>query len=320
MDYFESTEQFQEAFGLNQNNDYFGPVPLQDRKVGFSIKRKYPDNIRYKPAIYENGEHDNVAALWVTYTHPEESRKPINAKKVPLGVRVAIMSRYRSKHYDYDFEDEESPTEDSVEKSLSTPKPIELEYPNEFFYDHERSSFIDNNGSEITGIEILNKVFDDHCNTVHWLKGLSIRFKLLAQSKGQGVISAIVTFLTFILKKVFGRTLEESDSVSALYHGYKFDDFKKLSEDSLNIFGYKAAKSVIVLFCAFIIAIAYFRYSSGVTGGYVGFVGKSNFLSVIHGLFLLWSLDIVVPIIVFWLINGLIKVRTLIAFMKVKWP
>lgn len=320
MGYFETTEQYQEAFNLNQNDDFYDPVSLQDRKVGFSIKRKYPDNIRYKSAIYENGEHDNVATLWVTYTHPEESRKNSSINKVPIGVRVANMSLYRSKHFDYDYDDQASPTEDSVKKSLSTPKPIELEYPNEYFYDHEHSSFIDNKGTEITGLEILNKVFNDHCDTVHWFKGLRIRLKLLAQSRSQGLISALVTFLSFILKKGFGRTLEESDSISALFHGYKIDNFKKLSEDSLNVFGYKAAKSVIVLFSAVIIVSAYFIYSSGATGGYLGFVGKSNFLSVIHALFILWSLDVVVPNIIFWLINGLIKARTFIAFMKFKWP
>ena len=169
-----------------------------------------------------------------------------------------------------------------------------------------------------SGIDILNRAYSDHCYTVHWLKGLKIRTKLFAQSKGSGLISALIKVLSFVLKKAFGRTLEESDLISAFYNGYKLDDFKKLGEDSLNVLGYKTAKSVIILFCAIVIVAAYFKYSNLITGNYFTFVGKSNFLSVVHGLFLLWVLDVIVPNLLFWIINGLIKLRKQIMFTRFK--
>lgn len=320
ISHFESTQEFQDKFGPERTGEFYDPVHLQDRKVAFSIKRKYPEDIRYKPAIYKNGEPDNIAAIWVIYAHPEESKKEIKLNKVPVRVRVANMSVYRTAHFDYDYDDPEAPTKDSLEESAATPKPIDLEYNDEYFYDHDRSVFIDSAGATLSGIEILNKVFSDHCSTVHWLKGLRLRTKLIAQSKSTGLVSALIIVLEIILKKAFGRTLEESDSISAFYRGYKSDSLKKLNEDSLNVFGYKAAKSVIIIFCIVVILGAYFRYHCSTTGGYLGFVGDSNFLSVVHGLFLLWLLDVIVPFLLFWAINGLIKVRTKIMFMQFKGP
>lgn len=317
---FDTTEQFLKAFDLEAYKNYYDPIPLRDSKVGFSIKRKYPEDIRYKPAFKKDGSPDNIVAIWVVYSHPQETKKEININKVPIRVRVANMSLYRTAHFDYDFNDENCPTEDSAEKSASTPKPIELDYSNEFFYDHERDEFINEVGTVIKGIDILNRVFTDHCDTVHWLKSLKLRSKLFAQAKGTGLLSALITFLVFALKKTFGRTLEEKDTFSAIYHGYKKDDFKKLNEDSLNVLGYKAAKSVIIVFCFIVIVTTFWRYKANMSGGYLGHIASNNTLSLIHGLFFIWFLDVVVPYLLFWLINGIIKIRTNIMFMRFKVP
>lgn len=174
--FFQSTSDLLEKFDL-ENEGYFDPLALGDRKVAFSVKRPYPENIRYKPAQSRNGKPDNVAAIWLVYTHPEESNKQFDPEHVPVRVHVSNFSQYRSNHFDYDYEDpsEDTPTEDSVEKSLATPQPIGLEYPEEFFYDHTRDSFLDEKGSLLSGIEVLNRVYTEHCNTIHWLKGIKLK-------------------------------------------------------------------------------------------------------------------------------------------------
>jgi hypothetical protein len=318
--YFDNTQQFLEKFDLESNVQYFNPIPLDDRKVAFSIKRNYPDNTRYKPAISKSGNPDNVVVIWLVYTDPDEADHNIRLTKVPIHVSVSNYSLFRTKHFDYDYDDPDSPTRASLEESAATPKPISLEYPNEFFYDHNRDIIFDENGSEISGIDLLDRVYSEHCDTVHWLKGLRLRSKMFTQSKGSGAMTLLITFFTFILKKLFGRTLEDDDMLSVLYKGYKHDAFKKLNEDTLNLFGYKASKSVIVFFSLIIIIGTFMRYNSGGSEDYLEFVGSSNFLSVVHGVFLLWLLDIVVPNGIFWIINLLIKIRLKIIFMKFRAP
>ena len=316
MSFFENTTDFQELFEINESN-YYDPISLGDRKVAFSIKRNYPDDIRYKPAKTKSGDPDNVAAIWVIYTHPDESKRKINRNKVPIRIRVANMSLFRINHFDYDFGEEKSPTEESLAESLSTPGPIDLEYSDEYFFDHEESHFIDRKNRPVSGIEILNQIFSDHCDTTHWVKGLNLRSKLLLRSKGVGLVSLGITFFEYLLKILFGRTLDEDDSTSSFYRGYKLSNLKKLNEDSLNVFGYKAAKHVIVIFCIIIIGGSVVRYLCGSSGGYLGYVGSSNFLSVTHGLFFLWVLDVLVPIVLFWAVNFLIWFRKQLLFLKI---
>jgi len=315
-DFLESSKELLKLFKLDKQDEYFDPIELNDRKVAFSIKRKYPDDISYKPAHRKDGEPDNIVAIWVTYTHPDESRQEININKVPVGFRVSNISLYRQNHFDYDYEESESPPKESVEQSLATPMPLSLEYSNDFFFDHSRDVFIDESGNPQTGLDILDRVFSEHCDTVHWLKGLKLRLKLLFQSKGIGLLSAIEVFLIFILKKLFGRTFEDSELKSAFYRPYNKSDFKKLNENSLNILGYKASKSVIILFCTIIITGSI----CGISNSYLDNILSNNFLTLVNGLFLLWLLDEVVPNILFRCVNGLIILRANLSFMKLKAP
>jgi hypothetical protein len=317
---FETTEEFSSLFELKSHPQYREPIVLDDRKVGFSIKRDYPDNIRYKPAINRNNTPDNIATIWVIYTHPQEANGDMDLKKIPIIVRVCNMSLYRVKHFDYDFSDPDCPTEDSVERSRTTPKPIDLEYNNEFFFNHESNVFINELGNIIRGIDILDRAYSDHCDTIHWIKGFKLRLKLFAREKAGGLLSLIISFLKFILKTFFGRTLEEKDSVSSSLKGYKKESLKKLNEDSLNVFGYKAAKPVIIVFCGIVIIISLLRYLFNISVGYLSYVASNNILSISHGIFLLWILDAIVPNVIFFLINVIIKFRTKIIFMKLKGP
>lgn len=321
MAYFANTREFLAQFGDLSTKGFFDPIHLNDTKVGFSIKRNYPTDIRYKPAIGQKSKkQDNVAALWVVYTHPEESRKEIDESAVPIRIRVANMSLYRTKHWDYNYDDTEGPSKDSVEASLATPKPIELEYPGEYFFDHVRNAFVDRKGKTVSGLNILDRVFRDHCNTVHLLWGLRLRIKLFAQDKFAGLLGALTTLLVWILKNLFGRSIEDDDTMAGLFRPYKSEALKKYDIDSLDVLGYKASKQVVVLFCALVIGLSISRHENGVTSGYWASVGDNEFLSLIHGLFSIWVLDVVIPWLLFWLINGTIWLRTTVLFMKLRGP
>jgi hypothetical protein len=323
MAFFANTEEFLSQFGDLTTSGFFDPVHLNDTKVGFSIKRHYPNDIRYKPAVgQKNKKPDNIAALWVVYTHPSESRKALSESAAPLRIRIANMSLYRTKHWDYDYDDVEggSPSRASVEASGATPKPIDLEYPGEYFFDHSRDVFIDRNRKIVTGLEILERVFNDHCRTVHLLWGLRLRIKLITQGKLAGLLGGLTSVLVWSLKHFFGRSIEDDDSSAGIFRTYKPESLKKYDADSLDVLGYKASKQVVVLFCILAIAASYYRYMSGTTNDYWSAVGGSEFLSLTHGLFFIWLLDVVVPWVLFWIINGTIWLRTNVLFMKLKGP
>lgn len=313
---FDNTAQFLEKFSFTTPDNFYDVVTLKDRKVGFSVKRKYPDNISYKPTRTAEGEPNNVAVLWVTYLHPSEISKNIDAARVPISVRISNVDLYISNHWDYNFEDPNSPTEESVDESKRTKKPIELESRDEFFYNHTSDTFIDKKGNPVSGLEILEKIYREHCDTVHILKGLSLRLKLLTQSTFHTLLGFIVSFIKAILLKVFGRTIEDEDDLSELIRGYKASSLKKLSTDSLEIFGYKAPKGIIVLYCLLVVLYSFFTLTE--TDSYLQNIADKELLILAHSIFFLWFLDFVVPPILFGLMNGVIWIRAKIMRMKFK--
>lgn len=316
---FTKTKELLDAFGDVGSSSFYGEILLKDTPVGFSIKKKYPENIRYKPPVrQDNGEPDVVAALWVVYLAPKPGDKDADLGNVPVRIRISALSHYLANHFDYNFLDVQggSPSKESLEYSLSTPKPIELSFENAFFYNHHLGSLIDEHGRQVTGGEVLESVFQTHCDTVHFVKGLRLRINLAWQAGSIGLISAAVQATKSILKFVFGQTLESKSSFAGFYKPYPREALKKLDQDSIEILGYKAAKPVIILFCLLIIVMAIYSYNHQAPETYLNWLIEQDFLLVAHGVFLIWILEVVIPMLLFYSINGLLRLKANIIFSK----
>ncbi|MGR8999518.1 MAG: hypothetical protein ACU88J_10790, partial [Gammaproteobacteria bacterium] len=305
-----------DAFGITKNPNYSRITELTDRKVGFSIQRNYPNDILFIPLVSKNGEVDSVALIHVVYSHPSKDSPEFNSLKVPLIVRITNHSRYLSNHIDYDFEDPESPTRESIERTKSTPTPLELDYYEEYFYDHHAKTFLAKDHEPLTGEKLLDRVFDAHCSTSHKTKGKGIRRKLWFQDWVVGVLAAIISLFKWLLIYLFGRTVDDSEKYFAYLEGYDRKSFKKLSTESLDVFGYKASRAVIILFCVLISVLYATTYFNCYHPPYLESIFKNNFLALTHSLLMLWILDVVIPEVLFQLINLVTKVRTKIAFKK----
>ena len=316
---FTTTKELLDAFGDVGSNSFYDEIHLKDTSVGFSIKKKYPEDIRYKPPVrQDNNEPDVVAALWVVYLAPKQGDQDTDLNKVPVRIRISALSQYLAKHFDYDFSDkaEGSPSKESLEFSLSTPTPIELSFENTYFYNHQLGCLIDEHGDSVTGAEVLESVFQTHCDTVHYIKGLSVRVKLAWQAMPVGLISVTVQVITSLLKLGFGRTLESNESLAGLYKPYPQEAVKKLDQDTIEILGYKAAKPVIIIFCLIVMLIGTYCYNHQSSENYLTWLLEQDFLLVSHGIFLIWALDVLIPKLIFLSINGLIRLKSNIIFFK----
>ncbi|MEK6742421.1 MAG: hypothetical protein AABZ15_02365 [Nitrospirota bacterium] len=317
--YFNSADELIDAFNLRDNPAYERITPLRDCKAGFSVQRRYPESIRYRPPKLKNGIDDTVTLTHVIYEHPAEDKAHIASQsRIPLVVRIVRFSRYTSTHFDYNFSDDNCPTKESVERSKLTPPPIELTYEKAFYFDHDDNHFHDESGRTLTGREILEKAYKDHCDTVHILKGLKIRFKLRSQSFGIAVLDIVVRQLTNILSSIFGRTLDDSDSISVYLSGYKREDLKKLSTESLTIFEYSTSRRVIILFCFLAVSGFTWYYFAAINNKYLKAIFENSFLTLTFSIVIIWFLDVVVPVLIFRLINMFIKLRTKLTLKSFK--
>ncbi len=174
--FFNSPDELKEAFGIDNLPGYENYIPFKDRKVGFSVQRQYPPDIRYKPPKRKDGTPDTVALIRVLYFHPTEVNEPVNPGKVPLSLSISTHSRYLINHFEYNFDDDNCPTRQSISLSKSTPRPIALDSKSEYFYDHHNNSFINNRSESLKGKEVLDRIFQLHCNTIHVVKGRRLRW------------------------------------------------------------------------------------------------------------------------------------------------
>lgn len=313
---FNSAQELINSFGLNGNQNYYDVVALRDRKVGFSVKRKYPVDINYKPTRLSSGEPNDVAVFWITYLHPSEARRVVDPNRVPIALRVASFNLYVAEHWDYDFEDPESPTRESVEANKASIKPLELDENEEYFFDHSRNIIINAQGKTVTGVEILDKLFQQHCDTAHRWKGLKIRSKISAHGFAYNGTSWLIDFIKeIVLKDVFGRTIEEDDAGSLFTKGYPIASLKKLSTDSLEIFGYKAPRGIIVLYAGLIVLTWYFK---GKAGSYLETIADKELLFLTHSIFSIWFLDFVGPLLMLGFLNLCVYLRKKMLRMRVE--
>jgi len=102
---------------------------FQGKYVGFSVKREYPENIRFKPAKTKSGKDDVIALFKVTYGDPKYTDKPFNPERVPILIIISIVrwSIYKNSHFDYCYDDNDCPTAESLILMNSSPAPQNLD-------------------------------------------------------------------------------------------------------------------------------------------------------------------------------------------------
>lgn len=293
-------------FGDIQSAGYVDSVILNDAPAGFSVQRNYPKDIKFKPATTASGKDDSIACIWVVYESKKQSSKNL---PVPIRFRIALMSKYRTRHvFDDDDFDPEKPTKASLTISHSTSQPIELNLREGYFYDPHTGGLVDDQGNSVRGVDALNEIYQAHCDTVHPLRGLRIRSKQAAHSFSRGVLDRLIDGSKWCLKNLFGRTLNERTDRSSYFDGYKGQDFGKLPEDCIEVFGYKVPKRVLGLFIVVAAFTVYLLFPAE-ERSYADLVVHSEVMLTIHCLAGLFFLDVVVPHLMFAVVNGLISCR-----------
>lgn len=310
------TNTLKDIFRINDLSDkYKEYILLKDTHAGFQVIREYPGNIRYKPPLKKDGSSDRVALIQISFIFSKrEQEKKDN--KIPIFTSIHLFSRYLSKHLDYEFDDEDCPTKDSIEKSKRTPKPIDLESFDEYEYDLESNNLQTKKGEIITGEELLDKIFDEHCNTIHRFRGLKFRLKLSFQSIIINICSFKIEFLVKILKNLFGRTLESAESPRGTLFAYRREDLILEKTEAFELFGYKTSKNVILVFST--IAIIIYLLSIFIHKKLFDNMTSNNLIAVCGTIVSLWILDHLFPLIILFFLNLFIKIRRRFLFLKVR--
>jgi len=300
---FQTAQEIRDAFGVMDDKSYEDFIVFTDGKPGFSIKRPYPPDIQFKPPIIKKGSPDTVAMIRVLY-NPEGIAEPrLNLDRVPLWIDISKHSKYDYSHFGYNFEDDNCPTQESLAASRLTPQPVDLRFLNHFFFDHSQNQFVNSAGQRMSGKDVLQAVFDQHCATTRRTR--QSVWRSIAQI--DMLCNVIIHCLEWVLRFCFRKRLDHTRNPLSPFGK---DDIVLLEADSLEIFGYKTTKNVILTY-AFLVLVVY-------SGSFLMGLSKNAFLSSIwkHPLLTLCATLVTLPLlenggpqVIRLLANALKKIR-----------
>ena len=290
MNTIASADELRMLFGLtNEDCTYIEFTALKDITAGFSVKRKYPSNIRFKPPVNQKGEPDALAMIHVL--HKDNIEK--EATKDQIILRISTFNRYRSKYYDYNFDDPECPTKDSIFISRNTPKPLDLDNYDSYFYDRVTGKLINIDGKQIQGVCILDEIFNAHCNTVHFIKSIPLITKIKTSRLLSKTFKAVWVLLEKLLKIIWNREIVKEDKSSIFFGKVTAGELKLSSIDSITIFGYKLSETIAVLYSVLILSFYTVFFFLDFNNEYIKCIFSNVLLTtcfVIIGLYLLNNL------------------------------
>ncbi|MFA7717528.1 MAG: hypothetical protein WC875_02340 [Candidatus Absconditabacterales bacterium] len=317
-----TSEQFANKFILTDEEKKEGNLVLfsGSGEIGFSIKKDYEQDILFKPSKTKTGEDDSVALIGISYEYKSE-----NNGLVPIYISISKQSKYLMRgHYDYNFSDPSSPTKESLEISNRSTLPAEFESYGYYFYNINENCFIEN-GEKIEPRKIIDDLYQKHIKTAHKFSGIPFRSKMRLKNIIVNSSRVLILFLKRILKKGFGRDLQRKGSDDFLssfdFEAYKKEDLLPTSPNKISILGFETniTKQSFLTLCFIIILL----YALNIYWWNVRFIRAKELFSsqIFLGALIILSVssfDSKVPILFFWMINGLIKIKNKFMFMKIK--
>lgn len=314
-EFFRSADDLKREFGLADHPEFIDFTPFI-KDIGFSVQRPYPRQCRYAPPVKKDGTPDTYALL--AFRYDPERRSETTPHLVPFTAKISAYSRYVSHHWDYDFSDPECPTEESVTASKKTPRPVDLAACDQYYFDHKNRGFVDARGMTLSGFDILNGLFEDHLATVDRLSGLVFRWRLSSRNKAASLCEAARDVVKWLLRCICGRTLEPETIMRGFWDDYRPEDMKLLKTESIDVFGYKASKNVIVTFCILLLAGFSIIHWTPLSSTWLSIVVNNSLLAFAFSILLISILDNVLPHIFLWTINGLGNLKRRIMLKSVK--
>ena len=251
-----SSLQFSQLFDFNEKEKKELVVFKEWEWIGFTIKKDYViDGLLFKPAHTEKGIQDSVAIIQVVLLIDNINEDWI----APIYWRISCESRYlMSWKFDYNFEDIDSPTKQSLINSNNTLQPEDLMSYGEYFYDTKNHIFLKNK-KKIKAISIIIELYDIHLKTVKKFSWIPFRSEKMIQNKIILIIEILIKWFKYILKNWFGRNLEKKWSYyehNWFVDRYNKDDLLPTSLNKISLLWFETnttKQSILTLCCVVII-------------------------------------------------------------------
>lgn len=282
---------------------YYEPIPFQDSKPGFSIKRHYSKDIPYHPPLNKLGDPDTSCMIRIMIT---EENGPL--KNFRCDVSKFSHSGYH--HFHFDEEAENDPSKDELEKSQKTPQPIDLDYrdPNMVFNPEKNIFILDYHNYSLS--ELLDFLFNDHCNSTKLFSKKRIKYKYSKHlwNFKHTLLDVIIPLLKWVLEG-FGRSLGKFEYPGSLMFNNSEIDMSSNTENDMNVLGYKISKTGMVLFSSLVVILYCCAKIFNLKSVFIIEIFNNPFLTIVFSVVGLWTIDEFLPNLIYKLFLRLIDLK-----------
>jgi hypothetical protein len=289
--------------------------------TGFSIVRDYPIGCRFVSAVTHNGNTDSKVLIKIGFSHIDIDQD----KKVTLFVSASKASKYLlDNHFRYNFEDENSPTEESLKKSDKSSQPVNLTENKRFVFNLVNQTIYDKNKKENISLKnIVNYIYKLHSDTAN-LKGTLL---LKSKMKSRDVLAFLTTGTLVLLwdgLSQIGKKIEKNTPgglpldrdnfyLISTQSKYTRKDLVSIPDDqkiSLSGSDYKISIKATVLLASIVVLLFLYNYylPSSFKSLFPLFLKYKN-NQLFLGSFLIlcyFMLDTIIPSVIIYILNKLI--------------
>jgi hypothetical protein len=304
---------------IDQLPQYEDVGPISDA-AGFFAYRPYPPGSELSKVVTGDGRHA-VRCLIKFYVDPPTEGS--FASRVVLQTRLSRRwkpGRIWSSTGDedaHDSNDPDAPTPESATIFQKAHRPLDINFRDEYTYNHQEDVFIGEQGSIVTPEQMLEDVYTKHCRTlawwfrVRWKVDSAIKFVIRhAVWRGQDVA------MWLLLK--FYDVEPEDRKLKSPFHRYKPSEFRRVTEKPegrSHFFGFQTSQKSLFTNLAVVAAACALVFWIGPHGGFIRAIYNNDALTTAALVFGFLFADLLGPWLLIRVICLLSQVRGAALFL-----
>ena len=300
---------------------------------GFSILRDFNSSTRFVPARKKDGSPDDVALIKIGFYD-----SAIKNKEAPLLVTISKASRFNlsgKTRSEFNKNDPDYPTEESLKKSKESPQLIDLTEEGRFIFNLEDYTIYDTHRKKsIQPEDLIDYVYKLFLSTSNF-KGLVLLKSIIFIKKVIDWVLEKLLLCAWDLLVFMGKKIEKTVELGSInipaerkdyfvwfrQTTYQYNDLTD-SGPVVSLLGseYKISRGVMIFLAFAIFGLFVLNYFFTISQSkFFGFFAKNldNAIFLLSFTIVLYFfIDSVIPRIILWTVNKLIKFKTSLLFRK----
>ncbi len=309
-----TAQQVIKRAGADQLADYFDLEEMVG-EPGFALKRRYPQNTNLGQVVDGLGRPSVTCVIQFVVNHPTAAGGVSR-----VDIHAFFYDHWQIKRFrqpgldDYDFNDPDCHTPQSLNLLRRSSKPLSLNFTEGFIYDTADDKFYDENGAR-TAQELIDFAYDYHCRT------LSPRFRIkwwcleLMRQAVHQFTWRLQDASMWLLRHGYDMVLTSKVSRNPFYQ-YRWSDFERTTDkERSNFFGFQSSPRSIFSNLILLGLVCFLVYRFAPHSGFIRAIYANTALTTGALILGFCLVDLIAPLSLEAIVWSLSRIRHITVFL-----